>query len=96
MLVYRHPGDINGRNVLLDADRNILLYDFAGSGIDDEDDWAGEAVRLLREGTYPDVSNVALGDIMQKCWKTEFTSAKQVADSIHKRLPQYANDTEMF
>ncbi|KAF1982570.1 hypothetical protein K402DRAFT_448645 [Aulographum hederae CBS 113979] len=28
-------GDIGGRNILLDANRNTLLYDFAGSSIDD-------------------------------------------------------------
>ncbi|KIH93627.1 hypothetical protein SPBR_09172 [Sporothrix brasiliensis 5110] len=128
-------GDIGGRNVLLDADRTILLCDFAGSGIDGappvvwaeggfrhpadrdpntrtgtmpcelhalgstiyelitshgphgthDDDGAGMAARLLRQGEYPDVSNVALGDIIEKCWKTEFSSAQEVVDCIREK-----------
>ncbi|CAK7225050.1 hypothetical protein SCUCBS95973_005729 [Sporothrix curviconia] len=101
---FRHPGDTNPqtRTGTMLCELHALgstIYELITSKLphrNSEEDWAGEAVRLLCEGKYPDVSNVVLGDIIQKCWKTEFTSAQQVADSIYKRLPQYVNDTEMF
>ncbi|KAF2194999.1 hypothetical protein K469DRAFT_520337, partial [Zopfia rhizophila CBS 207.26] len=121
--------DISGKNIHLDANRNIRLCDFAGSAIDDvrptviaqdgfrhpDDDanatipaeihalgssifelitftcphWREEAkeegrraAALLQEGKYPDVTDVVLGHVMAKCWKGEYASAKEVADSI--------------
>lgn len=139
-------GDIGGRNVLLDADRNILLRDFAGSGIDgeppvvwaeggfrhppDEDPntrtgtmpcelhalgstiyelitsncphggeealCAGMAAHLLRQGTYPYVSNVMLGDIVEKCWKSGFASAQEVADCIYQKVREQPGGAPCF
>jgi hypothetical protein len=39
----------------------------------------------IREGKYPDIKNVVLGDITMKCWKGGFTSAKEVAQDIEDR-----------
>ena len=124
--------DIGGRNILLDANRDIRVCDFAGSAIDDvrptvvaEDGFQhpdvsknatiqaeihalgsaifelmtftlphwreegkveGMAATLLREGKYPDVTDVVLGNVITKCWKGEFTSAHEVADSINSKV----------
>jgi serine/threonine protein kinase len=127
-------GDIGGRNILLDAKRNIRLCDFAGSSIDNvraivvaqdgfrhpDDEEAGKptirgeihalgssifelitfscpheqeeakewgmAGELIRHGQYPNVTGVMLGDIITKCWKGEYTSAKEVADAINDKV----------
>jgi hypothetical protein len=44
---------------------------------------AGE---LIRQGKYPDVTQVDLGDIITKCWSGEYTSAKEVADDINNKV----------
>jgi serine/threonine protein kinase len=122
----RHS-DIGGKNILLDAQRNIRLCDFAGSAIDDihstvyaqdgfrhpdeaadaitqdihalgsaifelmtftcphsreEAEMEGMAAALLRDGKYPNIANVELGDVITKCWTGEYRSAWEVAHSI--------------
>jgi serine/threonine protein kinase len=127
-------GDIGGRNILLDVNRNIRLCDFAGSAIDnvrasvvaqdgfrhpdrdealtptirgeihalgstifelvtfscphqqeEAEEW-GMAGELIRQGKYPDVTHVVLGDIIAKCWRGEYISAKEVADAINDKV----------
>lgn len=128
--------DIGGRNILLDADRNIRLCDFAGSVIDDvkptivaqngfrhpdekeawggtlraeihalgstifeimtstgpyrreEQETEGSALDLMRRGVYPDVTDVVLGKVIAACWRGEYGSAQQVADSIAEEQQQ--------
>jgi hypothetical protein len=41
-----------------------------------------DAQKLLEEGNYPDVGNVALGDIISKCWRGELKFSAEVADAI--------------
>ncbi|KAK3683363.1 hypothetical protein B0T22DRAFT_519171 [Podospora appendiculata] len=112
-----HQVDVGGRNILLDAARNIRLCDFAGSSIDDvpptvvaqdgfrhpDDDEAlrgtlraeiyalGSAVDLMRAGVYPDVADVALGRVIAASWRGEYTSAREVADSIAKEQERYGH-----
>jgi hypothetical protein len=38
--------------------------------------------KLLEEGTYPDVSKILLGDIIQKCWQGVFHSVAEVGGEI--------------
>ncbi|KAI0868195.1 kinase-like domain-containing protein [Hypoxylon argillaceum] len=52
----------------------------------------GMASRLIREGKYPDVSKVGLGEVIAKCWSGEYTSAKEVAESISKELETLRDD----
>jgi serine/threonine protein kinase len=122
----RHA-DMSGRNLLLTAERRILLCDFAGSAIDDQkativaedgyrhpdrEEYSIPTIRseihtlgstlheimtgkephqgieketigkLLEEGTYPDVSKILLGDIIQKCWQGVFHSVAEVGGEI--------------
>jgi serine/threonine protein kinase len=126
--------DIGGRNILLDANRNIRLCDFAGSAIDnvgatviaqdgfqhpdrdealkptirgelhalgstifelttfscpheqEEAEQWGKAGELIRQGKYPDVSTLVLGDIITECWRGQYTSAREVADAISDKV----------
>jgi hypothetical protein len=38
--------------------------------------------KLLEEGKYPDVSEVLLGEVIQKCWNGGYDSAFEVAEDI--------------
>ena len=43
-----------------------------------------EVEKRMKEGKYPDVSELPLGDVIAKCWKHEgyFNSAADVAEEI--------------
>jgi len=41
-----------------------------------------EIDRLVKEGKYPDVSSVPLGDIIAKCWDGSLGSAAEVSREI--------------
>ncbi|KJR86289.1 uncharacterized protein SPSK_02698 [Sporothrix schenckii 1099-18] len=62
----------------------------------EEAECRGRAAGLLRRGVYPDVSDVALGDVIQRCWKGEYTSAREVAEGIEEKMPQYENEDKPF
>lgn len=40
----------------------------------------------FRDGIYPEVHDIPLGDIMLKCWKGGFESAKEVAEEIKLQI----------
>ncbi|KAL2259838.1 hypothetical protein VTK26DRAFT_6337 [Humicola hyalothermophila] len=43
--------------------------------------------RLFKQGKYPDITDVALGDVISKCWEGGFSSAAEVAEAIAPRVP---------
>lgn len=52
-----------------------------------DDHVEGWMVQLwLQDGIYPDVSEVKLGDIISKCWRDQFNSAEEVAQSIQSEI----------
>ncbi|OAA60574.1 Protein kinase-like domain protein [Niveomyces insectorum RCEF 264] len=38
--------------------------------------------QLIKDGKYPDVADLALSTVIQKCWRGEYTSADEVANAI--------------
>jgi serine/threonine protein kinase len=38
--------------------------------------------KLLEEGNYPEVSNILLGGVVQRCWNGDYSSALEVAEEI--------------
>lgn len=62
----------------------IREHNYPGVADDHVEGWM---VQLwLQEGIYPDVSGVKLGDIISKCWKGQFNSAEEVAQSIQSEI----------
>jgi len=57
---------------------------FPGVSDDHVEGWMVDA--WFQEGKYPDVAGVTLGDIITKCWKGQFQSAQEVAQSIEREL----------
>ncbi|KAL2136891.1 hypothetical protein VTI74DRAFT_617 [Chaetomium olivicolor] len=65
--VHQHSvrhADLTGRNLLLDADRNILRCNISGSSVEGDDAMGDRGSRAppsgpedLEEGKYPDVTN---------------------------------------
>jgi hypothetical protein len=47
------------------------------------------AVDLMREGVYPDVTDVVLGHVIAGGWKGEYASAREVADGIGQVQERY-------
>jgi len=87
---FRHPDD--DANATIRAEIHALgssifeLITFTCPHWREEAEEEGRAAALLREGKYPDITGVVLGRIITKCWKGEYTSAKEVADSITDKV----------
>lgn len=43
----------------------------------------------IREGKYPVVKDVIVGDIIKKCWDGEYKSAKEVAKDVDSKLREW-------
>jgi len=42
--------------------------------------------KWMKEGIYPDVTGIELGDVIVKCWKGQFRSAREAAQSIQHEI----------
>jgi hypothetical protein len=49
----------------------------------------------LKDGIYPDVADIKLGDVIGKCWRGYFKSAKEVAESIEREMDPLTLSTVM-
>src|SRR6266566_1207568 len=82
---YRHPDDKEWLEPSIRCEIHALgstLYEIITTnephhGVDKDG-----VDKLLKEGRYPDVSGILLGDVIQKCWAGGFESAAQVADAV--------------
>jgi serine/threonine protein kinase len=85
---FRHPDDDDVEHSTTRAELHTLgstIFEIITSSQPhgQVEEWI--VAQWIREGKYPDIKNVVLGDIIMKCWKGGFTSAKEVAQEIKDR-----------
>jgi serine/threonine protein kinase len=82
---FRHPDESEYKEPTIKAELHTLgstIYEIVtcSKPYRGLEDW--EMDRLLEERKYPDVSKLAIGQVVRKCWNGEFNSAAEVADEI--------------
>lgn len=85
---YRHPDDDEVEHSTTRAELHALgstIFEIITSSQPhgQVEEWI--VAQWIREGKYPDIKNIVLGDIIMKCWKGGFKSAKEVAQDIEDR-----------
>ncbi|KAF1961498.1 serine/threonine protein kinase [Byssothecium circinans] len=92
---FRHPDDDEVKDSTIRAELHALgstiyeLCTFSQPYGREVEEWI--VAQWIREGKYPSVKDVILGDIIVKCWNGDFISAKEVARSIER---EFANILE--
>ncbi|KAI0867269.1 kinase-like domain-containing protein [Hypoxylon argillaceum] len=89
---YRHPDDDEVEHSTIRAELHALgstIFEIITSSQPHGkvEEWI--VAQWIREGKYPDINNIALGDMIMKCWKGVFKSAKEVAQDIEDRGKQF-------
>ena len=87
---FRHPDEREYRPPTICAEIHTLgstLYEIVTGRKpfhEKAEEQEREVEKLMKEGQYPDVSKLQLGDVIAKCWKREgfFNSAGDVAEEI--------------
>jgi len=89
---FRHPDDAEVEGSSVRAELHALgstLYEIVTStkphGDAGVEEWIVAA--WIREGRYPSVAGVALGDVISGCWKGDFGSADEVVRAVEDALP---------
>lgn len=92
---FRHPDDEEVEHSTIRAELHALgstIYELCTSsqphGPEVEEWIVGQ---WIREGKYPNVKTVILGDIIMRCWNGDFKSAKEVAQSIEQSSGIYSS-----
>jgi serine/threonine protein kinase len=82
---YRHP-DSNERSLpSIRAEIHALgstIYEIVTEDRPHHEVESEAIDKLLEEGKYPDVSNIPLGSVIQRCWNGDYTSALEIAEDI--------------
>ena len=88
---FRHPDDGEMELPTVRAELHALgstLYEIVTSipphGEAGVEEW--DVAAWICEGRYPDVTDVALGDIIARCWKGDFATAGEVASSVNDAI----------
>lgn len=88
---FRHPDDAEMEEPTVRAELHALgstLYEIMTSAKPHADAGVEEWVvaAWIREGRYPAVAGLALGDVIARCWKGNFASAGEVACATDSAL----------
>jgi len=91
---YRHPDDQEMEGSTIRAELHALgstIYELITSQKPHEKEELEDGMLGLwiREGKYPDVKDVTLGNIIKKCWDGEYKSAKEVSKDIDSELREW-------
>ena len=86
---FKHPNDDENERATIRAELHALgstIYEIITSSQPHGkvEEWV--VAQWIRDDKYPDVQEVVLGDIIMKCWKGQFVSAKEVAQSIEHTI----------
>ncbi|EEP78337.1 predicted protein [Uncinocarpus reesii 1704] len=82
---YGHPDDDERTACTVKAELHTLgsvIYEISTSRMPFHDKRGYDVGQLFKKGIYPDVKDIVLGDVIAKCWAGEFTTAREVAESI--------------
>lgn len=82
---YRHPDDDEAEHSTIRAELHALgstVFEIITSSQShgQVEEWI--VAQWIREGKYPDIKNVALGDIIKKCWEGGFKSRRMLPRTL--------------
>jgi hypothetical protein len=93
---YRHPDDDEVEHCTIRAELYALgltIFEIITSSQPhgQVEEWI--VPQQIRGGRYPDIKNLVRGDIIMKCWKGAFKSAKEVHRTLRIKQASYQNLT---